>query len=168
MILSFRAFFSYPLGNLGVDQSKLSLESPFTQIAWHLMPWTIRFDSSVHYYSDGTMYPSLLSHQTSIVAAALLIYKNVVKSCVFSCYCVVVCCDFCCFVWCNFYCFVFAFSVVVVVIFAALVVGFWPMTYVIFAALIVGFGALLLRREIKALLLFKESVFFTSPSFLLR
>ncbi len=68
MILPFRAFFGYPLGNLGVDQSKLSLESPFTQIAWHLMPWTIRFDSSVRYCLDETMYPSLLSHQTSVVS----------------------------------------------------------------------------------------------------
>uniref|UniRef100_A0A2N9FGW3 Uncharacterized protein n=1 Tax=Fagus sylvatica TaxID=28930 RepID=A0A2N9FGW3_FAGSY len=58
----FQAFFGYPLGNLGVDQSKLSLESPSTRIACNLMPWTIRFDSYVRYCSDGTMYPSLLSH----------------------------------------------------------------------------------------------------------
>ena len=89
------------------------------------------------------MYPSLLLHLTSIAVAALLIYKNVVKSCAFSCYCVVICCDFCCFVWCNFYCFVFVFLVVVVVVFAAMVVGFWPITYVIFVALFVRFGALL-------------------------
>jgi hypothetical protein len=63
------------------------------------------------------MYPSHLSHQTSFVAATLLIYTNAVKSCFFSCYCVVVWCDFYCFVWCNFCCFVFVFSVVVVVVF---------------------------------------------------
>ena len=33
VFLLFRAFFGYPLDNLGVDQSKLSLESPFTRIA---------------------------------------------------------------------------------------------------------------------------------------
>ena len=121
----FRAFFDYPFGNLGVDQSKLSLESPSTRITWHLKSWTIRFDSYVRYCSDGTMYPSLLSHRTSVVAAALLIYKNAVKSCVFSSYCSVVCCDFCCFVWCNFYCFIYAFS------FGC---KFWLMTYVTLAA----------------------------------
>ena len=81
------------------------------------------------------MYPSLLSRRTSIVAAALLIYKNSVKSCVFSSYCGVVCCNFCCLVY--------AFLVVVVVVFVALVVGFWLMPYVIFAALFVGFRVLL-------------------------
>ena len=107
------------------------------------MSWIIRFESSVCYCSDGTMYPSRLSHRTSFVAAALLIYMNAVKSCFFSCYCVVVWCDFCCFVWCNFCCFVFVFSVVVVVVFSALVVGFWFMTYAIFATLFVGFRVLL-------------------------
>ena len=85
------------------------------------------------------MYPSFLSHRTSIVAAALLIYKNAVKSCVISSYCGVVCCNLCCFVY--------AFSVVVDVVFAALVVRFWPMMYVIFAALFVGFGALLCNHN---------------------
>ena len=129
--------------DLGVNQSKLSLESPSTWIVWHLIPWTIRFASSVCYCSDGTMYPSLLSHRTFVIAVALLICKNAVKSCVFSSYCGVVCCNFYCFVWYNLCCFVYAFSDVVVVIFAILVVGFWPMTYVIFATLFVRFGVLL-------------------------
>ena len=93
------------------------------------------------------MYPSFLSHQTFVVAAALLIYKNAVKSCVISSYCGVVCCNLCYFVCCNLCCFVYAFSVIVDVVFAALVVRFWPMMYVIFAALFVGFGALLCNHN---------------------
>uniref|UniRef100_A0A2N9HIF9 Uncharacterized protein n=1 Tax=Fagus sylvatica TaxID=28930 RepID=A0A2N9HIF9_FAGSY len=66
-----------------INLSKLLLvESPKTRIAWHLMPWTIRFDllSGCTY---GNWVSSLLSVWTSPTAAALAIYRTVIKPCVF-------------------------------------------------------------------------------------
>ena len=97
------------------------------------MSWTIRFDSFVNRCSDGTIYPSLLSHQTSSVA--LLIHKNVIKSCIFYCFWVVVWCDFCYFVFVFFNC---CGSCIC-----------WPgcrvwiIMYLIFAAFVIRYGVLL-------------------------
>jgi hypothetical protein len=45
-LLPVRDFLDYPI--LGIDLSKLLFfKSPNTRIAWHLLPWTIRFDFSV-------------------------------------------------------------------------------------------------------------------------
>uniref|UniRef100_A0A2N9I633 Pectinesterase inhibitor domain-containing protein n=1 Tax=Fagus sylvatica TaxID=28930 RepID=A0A2N9I633_FAGSY len=66
---------------LFINLSKLLLvESPKTRIAWHLMPWTIRFDllSGCTY---GNWVSSLLSVWTSPTAAALAIYRTVIKPC---------------------------------------------------------------------------------------
>ena len=116
--LTYRAF---------INLSKLLLvESSKTWIAWHLMPWTIRFD-----FLSGCSYKnlvsSLLSFWTSPTLAALAIYRTVIKPCVF-----------CCFSsWC-FYFSVVVISFFVVVVVAPLIVGLCTMTYVIFAPLYVG------------------------------
>ena len=112
------------------------MESP-NRIAWHLMPWTIRFTFFVFVCMDGILAPSFLLHKTPPAAAALAIYRIVIKPCVV-CSCVVIRCLLCCFY----------FSVVVVsffdvVVVATLVVGFCTITYVIFAPLYVGLWTLL-------------------------
>jgi hypothetical protein len=110
--------------------SKLFLmESPKTRIAWYLMPWTIRFDFLVVGCSYGNLVPSLLSFQTSLVAAALAIYRTMIKPCVVCCSCVVIRCFSCCCCCCL------SFFVVVV---ATLVVELCTIAYVIFAPLYVG------------------------------
>ncbi len=149
-LLPFRAFIIDHLGDLGVDLSKFFLlESPYTQIAWHHLLWTIRFDFSVYCCSDGIMAPSFLSFRTSSVAITLTFYQMVNKFCVL-CFC-------CCFLLCCCYLvIVFSFSVVVrlvvfslncfvalIIGFVALIIGSESMTYVIFANLVVRFGALL-------------------------
>jgi hypothetical protein len=141
-LLSFRAFIINPLGDLEVDLSKLFLlESPYTRIACHRLPWTIRFNFSIYCCSNGIMAPSLLSFRASLVAVALTFYWMVDKFCVL-CFC------YCCCVVISLVV-VFPFSVVVRLVvfslyyFATLLIGSRSMTYVIFAALIVGFGALL-------------------------
>jgi hypothetical protein len=119
-----------------INLSKLLLvESPKTRIAWHLMPWTIRFD-----LLSGCTYEnwvsSLLSVWTSPTAAALAIYRTVIKPCVF-----------CCFSSCCFYFSIVVISFVVVDV-APLTVGLCTMTYVIFAPLYVGLlGALLYNHH---------------------
>ena len=137
-LLPFRAFIIDPLGDLGVDLSKLYLlETPYTWIAWHYLLWTIRFNFSVYCYSDGIMAPSLLSFWTSSIAVALTFYQMVDKFCVFCfCYC------------CCYLVIVFSFSVVVRLVvfslncFVALIIGFVTliigsrsMTYVILSFL---------------------------------
>ena len=110
--LPYQAFILYP--DLGVDLPKLSLvESPKTQIGWHLMPWKIRFDFLVSCLY-GNLVSSLLSFRTSPAAAALVTYWIVIKPCVcvVCCSCVIIRCLSCC---------CFYFSVVVVA--ATLVVG---------------------------------------------
>jgi hypothetical protein len=110
-----------------INLSKLLLvESPKTRIAWHLMPWTIRFDF-LSGCSYGNLVSSLLSFWTSPTAAALAIYRTVIKPCVF-----------CCFSSCCFYFSVVVISFFVVVVVAPLIVGLCTMTYVIFAPLYVG------------------------------
>ena len=124
------------------------LESPYTRIGWHLLPWTIQFDFSIYCCSDGIMALSLLSFRTSSIAVAFTFYQMVDKFCVL-CFC------FCCCVVVSLVV-VFSFSVVVRLVvfslhcFAALIIGFFAlvigsgsMTYVTFAALVVGFGTFL-------------------------
>ena len=120
--LPYQAFILYP--DLGVDLPKLPLvESPKTQIGWHLMPWKIRFDFLVSCLY-GNLVSSLLSFRTSPAAAALVTYCIVIKPCVVCCSCVIIRCLSCC---------CFYFSVVVVhffvVVAATLVIGLC-MTYV--------------------------------------
>ena len=129
--LPYQAFILYP--DLGVDLSKLPLvESPKTQIRWHLMPWKIRFDFLVSCLY-GNLVSSLLSFRTSLAAAALVTYWIVIKPRVVCCSYVIIRCLSCCFY----------FSVVVVhffvVVAATLVVGLCTMTYVIFSTLSVWF-----------------------------
>ncbi len=97
VFLPFQVFLVYPLGDLGVDLTKLLLlESTNTRIAWHLMPWTTWFDLLfIVDCSDRTIAPSTLSHWTSLTAATLPIDWIVFKSCIFCCFCIVVCCVFC-------------------------------------------------------------------------
>uniref|UniRef100_A0A2N9F1S1 Uncharacterized protein n=1 Tax=Fagus sylvatica TaxID=28930 RepID=A0A2N9F1S1_FAGSY len=79
-LLKYRAFIISP--DLGVDLSKLLLvESPKTRIAWHLMPWTIRFDFLAG-CSYENLVSSLLPFRTSPAAAVLAIYWTVIKPCV--------------------------------------------------------------------------------------
>jgi hypothetical protein len=133
---------------------KLSiLESPKTRIAWHLIPWTIRFDFLILVLVlvslDGIMAPSSLPHQTSSTAAALSFDGIVIKSWFFCCYCVVVgggvCVVFLSVVCCSFFvCSVVGFCAALVVRFcAALVVGFYAKMYIFLATLYVEFVALL-------------------------
>jgi succinate-acetate transporter protein len=78
---------------------------------------------------NGILVPSFLPHRTSPEAAALAIYRIVIKLYVVCCYYVVIKCLFCC-------CFYFS-SVVVAA--ATLAVGLCTMTHVvIFAPLYVG------------------------------
>ena len=110
-LLPYRAFIIYP--DLGVDLSKLFLvESPKTRIAWHLMPWTIRFDFLVVSCSYGNLVPILLSFRTSPTATALAIDQTVIKSCVICCSCIVIRCLSCC----CFYFFVFVVPLFVIVV----------------------------------------------------
>ena len=136
-LLPFQVFLGYPLGDLRVDLTQLFfMESP-NRIAWHLMPWTIRFMFFVFVCMDGILAPSILPHRTSPTDAALTIYRTVIKFCVVCCFCVVIRCLSC-------YCFYFSVVDVVVpfffvvVVAASLVVGLCAMTYVIFAPLYVG------------------------------
>ena len=99
------------------------------QIAWHLMPWTIRFTFFVFVCMDGILAPSILPHRTSPADAALAIYRTAIKLCVVCRFCVVIRYLSCC---------CFYFFVVVVVAAATLVVRLCAMTYVIFAPLCVG------------------------------
>jgi hypothetical protein len=128
-LFPFQVFLGYPLGDLRVDLIQLFfMESP-NRIAWHLMPWTIRFTFFVFICMDGILAPSILPYRTSPAGAALAIYRTAIKLCVGYCFCVDIRCLLC--LLCCFY-----FSVVVVA--APLVVGLRAMTYVIFAPLCVG------------------------------
>ena len=100
------------------------------QIAWHLMPWIIRFTFFVVVYSDGILAPSYLPHRTSPVVTALPSYWTVIKFSTVCSICVVDYC-LCIFVFCC--CVVFY-----VVTCAALLIRSCTMMYVIFATLIVG------------------------------
>jgi hypothetical protein len=106
-LLPLRAFLDYPLGDLRVDLAKLFLVESPNRIAWHLMPWTIRFTSFVTVCSDGSLAPSLLPPRTSPVVAALPCCWIVIKSCSVCCICfciftflllclVFLCCCLCC------------------------------------------------------------------------
>ncbi len=71
-LLPIRDFIDNPI--FGVDLSKLFfLKSPNTRIAWHLLPWPIRFDFSVVCLA-GIKAPNLLPFQTSLVVVALIIF----------------------------------------------------------------------------------------------
>ena len=103
--------------NLGVDLSKLLLmKSTKTQIAWHLMQWTIRFNFLVS-CSYGNLVPSLFVFSDISISTSYC-----------SCSCIVIRCLSCCFYFSDL---VVPFFVVVVS--ATLIVGFCTMTYVIFA-----------------------------------
>ena len=128
-LLSLQAFLDYPLGDFRVDLAKLFLVESSNRIAWHLIPWTIRFTSFVTVCSDGSLAPSLLSPRTSPVVAALPCCWIVIKSCSVCCIC------FCIFTF-LLLCLVFFYVVACVV----LLVGSCIMTYVIFAALVIEFG----------------------------
>ncbi len=91
-LLPLQAFLVYPLGDLRVDLAKLFLVESPNRIAWHLIPWTIRFTFFVTVSSDEILAPSLLPHRTSPVVAVLPSYWIVIKSSSFCCICVV---DFC-------------------------------------------------------------------------
>uniref|UniRef100_A0A2N9EV72 Uncharacterized protein n=1 Tax=Fagus sylvatica TaxID=28930 RepID=A0A2N9EV72_FAGSY len=80
-LLPVRDSIDYPI--FGIDPSKLFfLKSPHhTQIAWHLLPWPIRFDFSV-VCLDGIKAPNLLLIRTSLVVVALVIFWIVVKICI--------------------------------------------------------------------------------------
>jgi hypothetical protein len=94
-LLPFQVFLGYPLGDLRVDLTQLSfMESP-NRIAWHLMPWTIRFTFYVIVCRDGILAPSFLPHRTSPAAVALVNYRIVIKPCVV-CSCIVCRCLSCC------------------------------------------------------------------------
>ena len=75
-----------------------------TQIAWHLMPWTIEDLFSIT-FSDGSTAPSSLALWSSPTADALPFYRLVIFSCIcvvfvfFVCCNYVVCCIFCCVVF---------------------------------------------------------------------
>ena len=102
-LLQYRAFIISL--DLGVNLSKLLLvESPKTRIAWHLMPWTIRFDFLTS-CSYENLVSSLLPFRTSPTAAVLAIYWTMIKPCVvlrfFSCCC---CCSPRCRVLCYDVC----------------------------------------------------------------
>ena len=125
-LFPFRVFPIYP--TLGVDLAKLlPLESPNTQITWHLMLWTIQFDFPIG-CSDETMAPSFLSHWTSLVVDALP--KSQLLDCcqallfMYCCGCVV-------FVVVDFL-FLYLFSTI-------LIIGPWVIMYVIFVVFIIGF-----------------------------
>ena len=81
-LLLVRDFLDYPV--LGVDLSNLFILKSSTQIAWHLLSWTIRFDFSDDCL-DGIKAPNFLSFRTSPVVVALVIYGIVDKFCVFCC-----------------------------------------------------------------------------------
>ena len=137
-LLLFQVFLSYPLSDLRVNLTKLFFMESSNRIAWHLMPWIIRFTFFVFVCMDGILAPSFLLHRTSPVGAALSSYWIVVKSsivcsiCVFYyCLCIVI---FCC-------CIVFY-----VVTCVALMVGSSIMTYAIFATFVVGSLALLCNQ----------------------
>uniref|UniRef100_A0A2N9EMW4 Uncharacterized protein n=1 Tax=Fagus sylvatica TaxID=28930 RepID=A0A2N9EMW4_FAGSY len=79
-LLPVRDFLDYPI--LGIDLSKLFFfKSPNTRIAWHLLPWTIRFDFSVVCLA-GIKAPNFLPFRTSTVVVVLVIFWIVVKFCV--------------------------------------------------------------------------------------
>ena len=128
-------FLIYP--NLGVDMAKLSVESPKTQITWHTMPWTIRFDFT-DVCTDGTMTSSSLAYRTFPVAAALPNYRITVKSYIFCCICIVVGC----FLYCIYFSVVVWFFVLYLFP-TALVVGSWTMMFVNFTTFVVGSWVLL-------------------------
>uniref|UniRef100_A0A2N9IWR5 Uncharacterized protein n=1 Tax=Fagus sylvatica TaxID=28930 RepID=A0A2N9IWR5_FAGSY len=79
-LLPVRDSIDYPI--FGVDPSKLFfLKSPHhTRIAWHLLPWLIRFDLSVVCLA-GIKAPNLLLFRTSVVVVALVIFWILVKLC---------------------------------------------------------------------------------------
>jgi hypothetical protein len=131
--LPFQASLSYPLGDLRVDHTQLFFTESPNRIAWHLMPWTIRFTFFVLVSMDGILAPSFLPHRTSPASAALAIYWTMIKHCV-ACSCV----DIRCLLCCCFYFSVVVYFFVGFVAVAPLVVGFCTMTYVIFAPLYVG------------------------------
>ncbi len=103
-LFPFRNFLIYP--TLGIDLVRLSLKNPYTRIAWHLMPWTIRFDLRVH-CSDGITAPNFLSPWTSLVADALPNHRIEAKLC---CFCGFFVCILCCFCCCCFFVSVFILS----------------------------------------------------------
>jgi hypothetical protein len=115
--------------NFGVDPLKLFLKSPHhTRITWHLLPWQTQFDSVA--CLAGITAPNVLLFRALIVVVALVLFRTVVKLCVDWCYCycaVCVCCCCCNVVVVRFFCF------------AALLVGYFAVTYVILFALYVGF-----------------------------
>jgi hypothetical protein len=94
-LLLVRDSIDYPI--FGVDPSKLFfLKSPHhTRIAWHLLPWPIRFDFSVVCLA-GIKAPNLLLFRTSVVVVALVIFWILVKLCAVWCYCCWVVCCCCC------------------------------------------------------------------------
>ena len=145
---------------IGVDISKLLfLKSPYhTRIAWHILPWPIRFDLLVVCLA-GIKAPSLLLFRTLIVVVALVILWFVVKFCVIWCF-------FCCVVYCCCCCKVVVFVVVVVTALfvgclATLFVGYLAVTNVIFSALCVGFYHLFvgLLAILYNILLFNKAYF---------
>ncbi len=132
-LLPVRDSIDYPI--FGVDPSKLFfLKSPHhTRIAWHLLPWLIRFDFSVVCLA-GIKAPNLLLFWTSLVVVALVIFWILVKFCVVWCYC---CC--CCDVVVVIFVVVQFGVVFLLYCFAALFVGSCAMTNVIFTVLYIGF-----------------------------
>ena len=112
-LLPVRDFLDYPI--LGIDLSKLFFfKSPNTQIAWHLLPWTIRFDFSVVCLVE-IKAPNFLPFRTSTVVVVLVIFWIVVKFCIVWCCCLFV------VLFCRPLCKVLAITNV---IFIALCVGF--------------------------------------------
>ena len=87
-LLPVRDFLDYPI--LGIDLSKLFFfKSPNTQIAWHLLLWTIRFDFSVVCLVE-IKAPNFLPFRTSTVVVVLVIFWIVVKFCIVWCCCLFV------------------------------------------------------------------------------
>ena len=133
-LFPFQVFLGYPLGDLRIDLTQLFFMKSPNRIAWHLMPWTIRFTFFVFVYMDGILAPSILPYRTSPAGAALAIYQTAIKLCVGCCFCVNIRCLSCCF----YFSVVGVVSFFVVVVAAPLVVGLSAMTYVILAPFCVG------------------------------
>ena len=116
-----------------VDSLKLFLKSPYhTQIAQHLLPWQTWFDSVV--YLAGITAPNLLLLRTLIIVVALVLIWTVVKLSADWCYCYCTVCVCCCCSCCCCCCVCCSCCNVVVMLFyfAALLVGFFSVTYVTF------------------------------------
>uniref|UniRef100_A0A2N9E1M9 Uncharacterized protein n=1 Tax=Fagus sylvatica TaxID=28930 RepID=A0A2N9E1M9_FAGSY len=67
--------FSFPVG-VEIFYGRgcfMGIRAPITEIAWHLLPWSIRFDFLVICLA-GIKAPNLLPFQTSLVVVALVIF----------------------------------------------------------------------------------------------